>query len=689
MLETKNFFEIDLASQWKSGCTQKRIYLLAAWSYGMNQFIKNLSLSKKLYLLLLLPVLAVVWFAAGFMVQHAATVSQMRNLVQVTQLVDQISVLVNYLQQERGASGIYLSSKGSKMQQELAQIRLNTDKAASTFTAAANSAALVPAALLQDIANRSTLRSAVDNLTLTGTESGSRYTAVITALIAILHQVEQGIVSLEVDRSVAMLNHFSELKERAGRERAIVGAAFGQNSADAALLQRFNGNAGEFNAYLAMFKLSAGTAELAEFEQRMQHPSVAEVAKMKAQLLATPQGQAIGISSEIWFREATARINEMAELEHGLVNAIHELAENKYQQAYSALLLSIGILLVSVLVVVMVTYLIINNIKLAVSSVTGTLQQLSNRDLTASASYRGKDEFGAIALALNNMSNELKQVMAEIGSATSQVATAAEQASAVTLQTSKGMQQQLQDTEQVVTAMHEMSATVRDVASSTAEAAEMSRQVNQSAENGQQEVAATLSLIRELSEHTTKTAQTVDKVKNESQDITGVLDAIRGIAEQTNLLALNAAIEAARAGDQGRGFAVVASEVRVLAQRTQEATVDIQNMIQRLQAGADNAQQAMQVSLQQAKASVERVAQVGERLKDVNRDINAINDMNTQIASAAEEQNSVVEEINRNMTNINDVALQASAGAEQTAMTSRELARLAETLQQQVKSFQM
>ncbi|HEY9043185.1 MAG TPA: methyl-accepting chemotaxis protein, partial [Rheinheimera sp.] len=548
---------------------------------------------------------------------------------------------------------------------------------------------LIPATLLQNLADRSELRNAVDSLALTGVESGSRYTAVITSLIAVMHQIEEGIVDLDAIRSMTVLNHFMQMKERAGRERAIVGAALGQNNADAALLHRYSSNAGEFDAYLSMFRLVATEQQISAYERRMQDPIVAEVAKMKAQLLATPQGQAIGLSSETWFTKATGRINKMAEVERELVATVALLAQDKYQQAYRALLLSVGIVLVCLLLVVLVTYLIVSNIKLAVTCVTDTLQQLAVRNLTASALYQGRDEFGAITAALNHMSHELKQVMAEIGSAASQVATAAEQASAVTLQTSKGIQQQLQDTEQVVTAMHEMSTTVRDVASNTAEAAEMSGQANHSAEQGKKEVSATLLLIRELSEHTTRTAQTVDLVKTESRDITGVLDVIRGIAEQTNLLALNAAIEAARAGDQGRGFAVVAAEVRVLAQRTQEATVDIQSMIERLQVGADNAQQAMQVSLQQAKDSVERVAQVGERLEEVNRDINAINDMNTQIASAAEEQNSVVEDINRNLTSINDIAVQTSAGAEQTAMTSQELARLAELLQDQVQSFKM
>jgi methyl-accepting chemotaxis protein len=653
----------------------------------MNQIIRDISLSKKLLILLLLPCIGLAWFVGSYVIENSKTVSRMHHLVQSTRLVERITALVTVLQQERGASGIFLGSKGSAMQGELVQIRQNVDAAATQFSSFTTDGRFDLSTQYSALAVIATIRQAVDSQRITAVESGARYTRIITALLSVSHEIEQDVASLEAARLMATLNQFSEMKERAGRERAILGAAFGQGKADAATLHRFGANLGEFDAYAAMFQLMATPTQLSNFERRMQHSGIADVEQMKSHFLATPLGQSLELSSAVWFNKATERVNAMAAVEHDVMTEVTKLAQRQYQQALTALWLSGCLIAVILFVVVFITYLIVNNIKVAVHSVTQTLQQLAARNLLAFASYHGKDEFGQIATALNHLGAELKQVMAEMGSATTQVATAAEQSSAVTVQTSKGMQQQLQDTEQVVTAMHQMSATVRDVASNTAEAAEMSRQANHSAEQGQKDINSTLMLIRELAEHTGSTAQTVDHVKAESVDITSVLDVIRGIADQTNLLALNAAIEAARAGEHGRGFAVVASEVRVLAQRTQQSTGDIQGMIQRLQSGADVAQQAMQISLQQVNAGVEHVTQVGGRLQDIVRDIAAINDMNTQIASAAEQQNSVVEEINRNLTSINDVAVQTSAGAEQTAVASQQLAKLAELLQNLVQRF--
>ena len=222
---------------------------------------------------------------------------------------------------------------------------------------------------------------------------------------------------------------------------------------------------------------------------------------------------------------------------------------------------------------------------------------------------------------------------------------------------------------------------------STSDAAELSQQVSASTLQGKAEIDGTIELIRRLSTQAEQTAGIIADLKSETDSISSVLDVIRGIAEQTNLLALNAAIEAARAGDHGRGFAVVASEVRVLAQKTQESTGDIQQMIANLQAGSDRAARSMQDTLGTVQTGASNVVRAGELLARIAEGVTGISDRNMQIASATEEQSLVAEDINRNVMQINDVAIQVSAGAEQTAATSLELARLAEQQQQLVGRF--
>lgn len=237
--------------------------------------------------------------------------------------------------------------------------------------------------------------------------------------------------------------------------------------------------------------------------------------------------------------------------------------------------------------------------------------------------------------------------------------------------------------------MHEMSTTVRDVASSTAEAAELSAKVQLDAASGLQKLQTTIQLIKALSVQVDQTSTIIDKVKQESDSISSVLDVIRSIADQTNLLALNAAIEAARAGDQGRGFAVVADEVRTLAQRTATSTGDIQRMIESLQQGSEQAAQAMQQSLQQASEGASIVVETGDILQQLLSGIDGMNDKNIQIASAAEQQSTVAEDINEKIIRISDVATQTSSGASQTAAASQDLAKLAEQLAGLVQRFRL
>ncbi|WP_423251636.1 methyl-accepting chemotaxis protein [Pseudomonas viridiflava] len=379
----------------------------------------------------------------------------------------------------------------------------------------------------------------------------------------------------------------------------------------------------------------------------------------------------------------------MAKVEAELGQMVVGLASDERTDAERSLYLAIVIVVLMLIAVLWLASVIIRNIKIAVVDVNRTLISLSTRDLTARTLYTGKDEFGEIARNLDNMALQISEVIREIGSATAQVATAAEQSSAVALQTSNNVAQQRQGTDQVATAISEMSATVKDVARSTTDAAEMSQRVNASTLQGKTEIENTISLIQGLEVQAEQTSRIIGELKGESDSISSVLDVIRGVAEQTNLLALNAAIEAARAGEQGRGFAVVADEVRNLAKKTQDSTVSIQNMIVNLQSGSDRAASSMQETLGKAKEGASNVVRAGELLEEIAEGIASISDRNIQVASAAEEQSLVAEEIHRNVNDINTLVVQVSAGAEQTAVTSRELARLAEQQQGLVGRFKV
>ena len=317
-----------------------------------------------------------------------------------------------------------------------------------------------------------------------------------------------------------------------------------------------------------------------------------------------------------------------------------------------------------------------------------TMTQAANEnDLTLRMTIQTQDEIGETSQAFNSMLEKFQASIGQVNGSSTQIAAASEEMSAITQQTTQGVQEQQSQTDQLATAMNQMTATVQEVARNAAEAASGAAQARTESDIGSQIVNTTTETINSLSESISRASSAIQKVEGDSEQVSTVLDVIRGIAEQTNLLALNAAIEAARAGEQGRGFAVVADEVRTLASRTQEATLEIQQMIESLQTGAHEAVQLMGESREFSQNGVEQTLKAGDALKGIVNAVATINDMNIQIASAAEEQGAVAEEINRNVVTISEIADQTTEGAEQTDQASGDLARLAVDLQTLVSQF--
>jgi methyl-accepting chemotaxis protein len=652
----------------------------------MASFIRDLTLRQKLSLLLVFPVCAVLWLLGDRLVASWSQ-QQMANYVSssITTSV-RMNSLISALQAERGASGVYLASKGQRFGDRLKQLRVQSDEMLQ-IVAALNQPELL--SLKQQLDSVRELRRLIDSLIISNTESAERYTNLIKSMIAVNHQLEADVPHRDMARELATLNQFIEMKERAGRDRALLGLVFSRGSFNSDLLTKYSDNFGAYNALMENFTRLLSAGRLDDWKKLVFQQSFSEVEKLQQLAFTAPLEAPLNVDDGVWFDIATKRLTDMAEFEKLLNADITERADVLKQQALTHLW-GLSILTLAIAAVVFFIALVsVRNITFAVKSVDGTIRALAERNLTARCLYSSKDEFGQIALSTNAMAVELQKVISEIGEATIQVATAAEQSSAVTIETSKGVQRQQLDTELVATAMHEMAATVRDVASSTAEAVSLSEVVQSGATSGQSKLEETISLIQQLTTQVEETSGVIESVKRDSTSITSVLDVIRGIAEQTNLLALNAAIEAARAGDQGRGFAVVADEVRTLAQRTAQSTGDIQQMIEALQNNALNASNAMHLSLTLAHNGREKVAETGTILSGVLEGIHGMNDKNMQIASATEEQAAVAEDINRKIVSISDIATQTSSGAEQTAATSHQLAKLAEQLQDLVNRFQL
>ncbi len=310
-------------------------------------------------------------------------------------------------------------------------------------------------------------------------------------------------------------------------------------------------------------------------------------------------------------------------------------------------------------------------------------------DLTKRLDESAKDELGQLAHWFNRFTENLQGVVKDIGASVHALTSKAEELAVVAEHTSERIRIQHAETDQVATAMNEMSATVSEVASHATNAAGSAMEADREATRGKRVVASAVDSINGLAAEVEKAAGVIHRLEENSENIGKVLDVIKAIAEQTNLLALNAAIEAARAGEQGRGFAVVADEVRTLAQRTQNSTAEIQNIIESLQVEAQAAVKVMEEGRNQAQSSVEQAGKAGASLETITEAVAKINDMNNLIASAAEEQSAAAEEINRNINNISGVANETADSARQTVSGSLQIAEQADQLRSLVERFKV
>ena len=323
------------------------------------------------------------------------------------------------------------------------------------------------------------------------------------------------------------------------------------------------------------------------------------------------------------------------------------------------------------------------------SKVVDASRSLANGDLNTRVQVVSQDELGMLGDAFNKMAQEFHDIIVKLIDTTGKLSGSAEHMATITEQTSQGVRHQQADTETVATAMSEMSATVQEVAVNASNASSYAEDANKQAHDGKVVVAQTIDAIRTLAERVEHAADVIKDLEKHSVSIGTVIDVIKSIAEQTNLLALNAAIEAARAGEQGRGFAVVADEVRNLAQRTQESTAEIQEIIERVQAGAGQSASVMLEGQDSAGKSVELASNAGTALDSITDAVSSITEMTIQIAGAVEEQSSVTEEMSRNIVTINNVASETANASEETAAESEVLAKLSRELEQMVQQFKI
>lgn len=337
------------------------------------------------------------------------------------------------------------------------------------------------------------------------------------------------------------------------------------------------------------------------------------------------------------------------------------------------------------------SFFIAKSIVLPIRKTISLLEDLSKGegDLTARLPVQGQDEVAKLSTSFNEFVDKIHRIIISVQKSSSEVELAASELVSTSAESVAGTEQQNAETAQIATASNEMVSTINEIANSAATAAGLAQGANKEALHGKNVVTESADSVTNLSTEIQSASSVIIELDNECGSIDTVLSVIQGVAEQTNLLALNAAIEAARAGEQGRGFAVVADEVRTLAGRTQGATLEINEIIEKLQNKAKEAVAAIENSASIADIAVEQANKASDSLGTISDAVNAISDANDHIATAAEEQSAVTREIDERVLVIADLANATNKGALHISNNSEDLKQLGQNLTEIMNTFKV
>ncbi len=663
-------------------------------------FIKDLSFKLKLLLLVTPPILGALFFAS-ITLQNAYNDKFLAEDVQaLVALSIKGSLIVHELQKERGSTSGFVGSNGKNFADTLRQQRQNTDKVVSQndLMAAVDTrlrkdypeVAQDIQKVSQGIEQLSQLRTKVDSLSISAAEAAQFYTNLNHELLSLSGSIANLSTYGSLTSKLRSYYTFMQAKEAAGQERAILNIALSFGSFQTGIYQKFVTLESYQRAYLKSFEQFASQEQLRKLNAIYASPTGTKVEEIRKIVNDKFTSGNFGISGEEWFQVSTARINQMKGLEDELATEIDQQVKSLYSQANNAiyiyLLLTIALIVITTILSVYLAKILIGqalNLAKTIDSVSQT------KDLTLQAEVHSSDELGHSAKSFNEMLFVLRELLQQVQGSSIQLSAAAEQTSASVAENADSLEKQNMETAQAATATEEMTATVSEIANSITITADAATQAALLSSQGVEAVESNAQNMDKLNTQMSEVNVQVIQLRDSSKEINDIVYVIKAIAEQTNLLALNAAIEAARAGELGRGFAVVADEVRSLAQRTQQSTQQIEQMVVRFQSEADSVSEVIESSFEHVKSSLQQTMSVKSKLEEINLAIDSITDMCNQVATAAEEQVAATNEIAVNIRTINDLADVSSEMGRQISLAAQEQTQLAAQQHELVAQFKL